>query len=255
LVGSCVDCETGNNFEVGGRGAVEFAGGVQGSQEEARVEKDFRPNGQGGPADGKRSFVEDELSEAGEGGCGGDVEENTASTRYYQENLGEGGYLGVCGGLGLRGPQKGFGKVVETEGLVALVEVVERGGRGRGLETEGLRNKVEGATAEIGGALEDNFARVVVVDAKTAPRVVRLGDLELAETVLTSPGWGVVRMGVGGKDVCVPKKSVQQERIGANKAFGGGGAEAGTVPLHTSAGWRSGRGKRRADGGPGRGRK
>ena len=47
--------------------------------------------GQGGPADGKRSFVEDELSEAGEGGCGGDVEENTVSTRFYQENLGEGG--------------------------------------------------------------------------------------------------------------------------------------------------------------------
>ena len=50
--------------------------------------------------------------------------------------------------------------------------------------------------------MEDNFARVVVVDAKAVPRVVRLGDLELAETVLTSPGWGVVRVGVGGEDVC-----------------------------------------------------
>jgi hypothetical protein len=211
--------------------------------------------GQGGPADGKRSFVEDDLSEAGEGGCGGDVEENTASTGYNQENLGEGRYLGVCGGLGLGGPQKGFGKVVETEGLVTLVEVVERGGGGRGLETEGLRNKVEGAAAEVGGALEDNFARVVVVDAKTAPRVVRLGDLELTETVVwTGPGWGVVRVGVGGKDVCVPKESVQQERIGANKTFGSGGTETGTVPFHASAGRRCRRGKRGADGGSGGGR-
>ena len=211
--------------------------------------------GQGGPADGKRSFVENELSEAGEGGSGGDVEENTVSTRYNQEDLGEVRYLGVCGGLGLGDPLTGKGKVVETEGLVTLVEVVERGGRGRGLETEGLGNKVEGAAAEVGGALEDNFAREVVVDAKMTPGVVRLSDLELAEAVLTSPGWGVVRMGVGGKDVCVPKKSVQQERIGANKAFGGGGAEAGTVPLHTSAGRRRRRGKRGADGGPGGGRR
>ena len=82
--------------------------------------------GQGGPADGKRSFVENELSEAGEGGSGGDVEENTVSTRYNQEDLGEVRYLGVCGGLGLGDPLTGKGKVVETEGLVTLVEVVER---------------------------------------------------------------------------------------------------------------------------------
>jgi hypothetical protein len=50
--------------------------------------------------------------------------------------------------------------------------------------------------------LEDNCARVVVIDAETTPGVVWLDDLELAETIFTGPGWGVVRVGVGGEDVC-----------------------------------------------------
>ena len=57
--------------------------------------------------------------------------------------------------------------------------------------------------AEIGGALEDNCARVVVIDTETTPGVVWLDDLELAVTIIfTGPGWGVVRVGVGGEDVC-----------------------------------------------------
>ena len=138
LVGACVDRETCTNFKVGGRGAIKFAGGVQGSQEEARVEEDFPTMGQGGAIDGKRCLVEDELSEVGEGGCGSDVYEKPSAVGA-NEHLGKARYLGVGGGLGLRGPRVGFGEVVETEGLVALVEVVEGGGRGGRWETEGTR--------------------------------------------------------------------------------------------------------------------